>query len=138
MTEFELKIYDIVRRIPAGKVASYGAVARTAGNVRYARAVGNTMHKNPAPYMNLAWQVGFSRGDVGPEESEYPAELELSAVPGLSDFQLVPCHRVVDSQGRMGSNFGLGGPEVQAAMLRAEGVDVKDGRVDLLEYGMEF
>lgn len=34
------KIYDVVRRIPRGKVATYGQVAMLAGNTRWARAVG--------------------------------------------------------------------------------------------------
>ena len=35
--------YDIVRRIPAGKVATYGQVARLAGMPRCARTVGYAM-----------------------------------------------------------------------------------------------
>lgn len=43
------KIYDIVCRIPKGKVATYGTVARMAGNPRWARVVGYALHTNPAP-----------------------------------------------------------------------------------------
>ena len=35
--------YDIVRRIPAGRVATYGQVARLAGMPRCARTVGYAM-----------------------------------------------------------------------------------------------
>lgn len=35
--------YDIVRRIPAGKVATYGQIARLAGMPRCARTVGYAM-----------------------------------------------------------------------------------------------
>ena len=38
-TVFE-RIYDVVRRIPSGKVATYGQIAMLAGNPRWARAVG--------------------------------------------------------------------------------------------------
>ena len=34
------RIYDIIREIPEGKVASYGQVAELAGNRRWARVVG--------------------------------------------------------------------------------------------------
>lgn len=43
------KIYDVVCQIPKGKVATYGAVARMAGNPRWARVVGYALHNNPAP-----------------------------------------------------------------------------------------
>ena len=42
-------IYDVVRRIPHGKVASYGQVAMLAGNPRWARVVGYALHVNPQP-----------------------------------------------------------------------------------------
>lgn len=45
---FEL-IYDVVRRIPRGKVATYGQVAALAGNPRWSRVVGYALHVNPEP-----------------------------------------------------------------------------------------
>lgn len=45
---FEL-IYDVVRRIPRGKVATYGQVAALAGNPRWSRVVGYALHVNPDP-----------------------------------------------------------------------------------------
>ena len=41
------KIYDIVRRIPFGKVSTYGQIARMVGNPRLSRAVGYAMHSAP-------------------------------------------------------------------------------------------
>ena len=38
------KIYDVIRRIPKGKVASYGQIAALAGNRRWARVVGYALH----------------------------------------------------------------------------------------------
>ncbi len=43
------KIYDVVKKIPKGKVASYGQVAFLAGNSRWARVVGYALHRNPDP-----------------------------------------------------------------------------------------
>ena len=48
MTSFE-KIYDVVKKIPCGKVATYGQIARLAGNDRWARVVGYALHANPSP-----------------------------------------------------------------------------------------
>ena len=41
------KIYDVVKRIPRGKVATYGQIARLAGNKRWSRVVGYALHVNP-------------------------------------------------------------------------------------------
>ncbi len=41
------KIYEVVKRIPKGKVATYGQVATLAGNKRWARVVGYALHVNP-------------------------------------------------------------------------------------------
>ena len=96
MSSFE-KIYEIVCQIPAGKVATYGQVARLAGNPRWARVVGYALHANPA-------------------------------------FGKIPCHRVVNKEGRTAPAFAFGGSDVQKAMLEAEGVlFLPDGRVDMAQ-----
>ena len=41
------KIYDTVRKIPFGKVATYGQIARMVGNPRLSRVVGYAMHSAP-------------------------------------------------------------------------------------------
>jgi len=41
------RIYDVVRRIPRGRVATYGQVAALAGLPRQARLVGYAMHAMP-------------------------------------------------------------------------------------------
>lgn len=46
MTSFEKKVYTIVRSIPRGRVATYGIIARAAGNPNAARAIGNALNKN--------------------------------------------------------------------------------------------
>ena len=43
------RIYEAVKRIPKGHVATYGKIAEMAGDHRMARAVGNALHKNPDP-----------------------------------------------------------------------------------------
>jgi methylated-DNA-protein-cysteine methyltransferase-like protein len=52
---------------------------------------------------------------------------------------VVPCHRVVNSQGLLAKNFGAkGGIKTQAARLKKEGVEIKNFRVDLGKYLWEF
>lgn len=48
MSVFE-KIYEQVKKIPRGKVATYGQIAMLAGNPRWARVVGYALHSNPEP-----------------------------------------------------------------------------------------
>lgn len=48
MNSFE-RIYEAVKTIPEGKVATYGQVAFLAGNPRWARVVGYALHVNPDP-----------------------------------------------------------------------------------------
>ncbi len=43
------KIYEVVKSIPKGCVASYGQVAELAGNRHWARVVGYALHVNPEP-----------------------------------------------------------------------------------------
>lgn len=64
-TVFE-RIYDVVRRIPYGKVATYGQVAMIAGNPRWARAVGYALHANPDPEGIPCYRVVNRFGGVAP------------------------------------------------------------------------
>ena len=43
------RIYEAVKRIPYGHVATYAQIAEMAGDRKMARAVGNALHKNPDP-----------------------------------------------------------------------------------------
>jgi len=46
---FTQKVYEIVKKIPKGKVLTYKEVAKRAGNEKASRAVGNILHKNHNP-----------------------------------------------------------------------------------------
>ena len=60
------KIYDVVRRIPRGAVATYGQVAALAGNRRWARVVGYALHVNPNPDEIPCYRVVTKEGNVSP------------------------------------------------------------------------
>lgn len=92
------RIYDAVRRIPKGHVATYGQVAEMAGDRKMARAVGNALHRNPDP-------------------------------------ENIPCFRVVNAKGELAGQFAFGGKDAQEELLQREGVEVKNGKVDLEKYG---
>lgn len=88
--EFQAEIYDVVREIPAGKVVTYGLLARLVHAPQSARRAGRALRDAPA--------------DAG-----------------------LPCHRVVNAQGRLAPCW-----PGQRRLLEAEGVPFRrNGCVDL-------
>lgn len=65
MTFFE-QVYEVVKRIPAGKVATYGQIAALLGNVRRSRAVGYALHVNPDPDGTPCYRVVNREGRLAP------------------------------------------------------------------------
>ncbi len=57
-------IYDVVKQIPYGQVATYGQVAAIAGNKRWARVVGYALHANPDPDNIPCYRVVNKEGRV--------------------------------------------------------------------------
>ena len=89
------KIYEQVKKIPEGKVATYGQIALMAGNPRWSRVVGYALHSNPEP-------------------------------------GVIPCHRVVNKDGKLSKSFAFGGENAQKDMLISEGVIfIDENTVDL-------
>ncbi len=89
-SEFTKRVYEVVRQIPRGRVASYGQVAALAGNPRGARGVGFALHRNPEPGVIPCHRVVFKNGSVctgfafgGPEAQR--ALLAAEGVPFLPD-----------------------------------------------------
>lgn len=92
--KFDKKVWDLMKRIPRGKVTTYKIIGEYLDSKAY-RAVGNACHRNPyAP--------------------------------------IIPCHRVVNSDGRIG---GFGGEtsgnniKKKIQLLRKEGIRVKNGKI---------
>jgi len=65
MTSFKEKVYEIVKKIPKGKVLTYKTVARLAGSPRAYRAVGNALNKNPDLRHIPCHRVIKSDGTIG-------------------------------------------------------------------------
>ena len=61
------RIYEAVKKIPKGKVATYGQVAALAGNPGMCRAVGNALHKNPDPGHVPCYRVVNAKGELSGE-----------------------------------------------------------------------
>ena len=65
MTTFE-KIYNVVKNIPRGKVATYGQIAQLAGNRKWSRVVGYALHNNPYPNEIPCYRVVNRFGSLAP------------------------------------------------------------------------
>ena len=61
------RIYEAVKKIPHGRVATYGQIAELAGDKKMARAVGNALHKNPDPSGIPCYRVVNSKGELAGE-----------------------------------------------------------------------
>lgn len=81
-TDFELKVWKELSKIPYGKVISYKEIAKKVGGYSYVRAVGRANGQNPVPI-------------------------------------IIPCHRVIESNGRIGGYSG--GVEIKEKLLELEG-----------------
>lgn len=62
-----LRIYEAVKKIPKGTVATYGQIATMAGNPKMARAVGNALHHNPDPDSIPCYRVVNGKGELSGE-----------------------------------------------------------------------
>ncbi|MEL7058940.1 MAG: MGMT family protein [Acidobacteriota bacterium] len=103
------RFYTWIRRIPEGRVATYGQIAALAGLPRHAR------------------QVGYALAALRDDRP---------------DHETVPWHRVINARGEVSRRSEPGREGLQEAMLRAEGVElreVQDGppRVPLRHFRWE-
>ena len=65
MNFFE-EVYEVVKAIPEGKVATYGQIARLMGAPRSSRAVGYALHVNPTPIVIPCHRVVNRFGALAP------------------------------------------------------------------------
>jgi methylated-DNA-[protein]-cysteine S-methyltransferase len=82
------EVYNLLLKIPAGKVSTYGDIAKALGYPKAARLVGQILHDNPNPV-------------------------------------IVPCHRVIHSDGRLGGYAY--GSQRKRELLENEGIRFRKG-----------
>lgn len=89
---FDERCWELLKRVPKGKVTTYKEIARALRSKAY-RAVGGAMNRNP-------------------------------------DAPRVPCHRVVNANGKLGG-YALGLSK-KISLLKKEGITITDGKVQNL------
>ena len=124
ISRFQASVYKILKKVPKGKVTTYGAIARKLKNSP--RAVGNALNKNPYGYSMCDFHQGVGRN-------------HRSVIRGdskKSGFFLVPCHRVINSNGNLGGFAS--GTKNKIKLLKKEGIKIEKGKIDLERYGFKF
>jgi AraC family transcriptional regulator, regulatory protein of adaptative response / methylated-DNA-[protein]-cysteine methyltransferase len=64
-SNFQLKVWEALLRIPSGSVVSYRDIAGSLGDPNASRAVGNALAKNPVPVLIPCHRVINSMGEFG-------------------------------------------------------------------------
>jgi AraC family transcriptional regulator of adaptative response/methylated-DNA-[protein]-cysteine methyltransferase len=64
-TEFQLKVWEALLKIPTGKLSTYGKIAKSIGNPNAQRAVGTAIGRNPILYIVPCHRVIAQNGKMG-------------------------------------------------------------------------
>ena len=80
---FNERCYELLRKVPLGRVTTYGEIARALGTRAY-RAVGNAMNKNPYPSKEVAChRVVKSDGSLGGYDGGEDVKIEMLEHEGV-------------------------------------------------------
>ena len=82
---FSEKVWELLLTIPKGKVVTYGQIALALGSVRYSRAVGYALHRNPDGDKYPCYKVVNKEGRLAPAfvfggENEQKRRLEADGI----------------------------------------------------------
>ncbi|MEK6917594.1 MAG: MGMT family protein [Nanoarchaeota archaeon] len=113
-TSFHEKCYSVLRKVPKGKVTTYKEIAKALKTKAY-RAVGTAMNKNPYGYA-ISSEAIRNRPSVIRGDSKR-----------TNGFFLVPCHRVVNSNGNLGGFAS--GTKNKIEMLKKEGIKIENNKI---------
>lgn len=106
---FQEKVYSLCRKVPRGRITTYKEIGKAIGKTgQVYRAVGSALNKNPFGAWKQAGGLSFHRQDC-----------------------MVPCHRVVKSNGSVG---GFAKETKRKIMLlKKEGINIQGNKIIDLE-----
>jgi len=81
VTKFQTSVYEILKKVPKGKVTTYGAIAKKLKNSP--RAVGNALNKNPYAPQIPCHRVINSNGNLGGFASGTKNKIKLLKKEGI-------------------------------------------------------
>ena len=77
-------VYDLLLKIPAGKVSTYGDLAKALGNPSASREIGRILGRNPNPITVPCHRVVMSDGKVGGYAHGSNKKIKLLEEEGIS------------------------------------------------------
>jgi methylated-DNA-[protein]-cysteine S-methyltransferase len=81
-TPFQQRVLDATRRVPPGELVSYGDIARTIGQPKASRAVGQALGHNPIPIVIPCHRIIASDGSLGGYTGGLTIKKKLLALEG--------------------------------------------------------
>jgi len=112
------EVYKLVRKIPEGKVTTYGEIARFLKLKDVRKVEWSCTKLTSSCGLRLRSRRALMRGKANPRIVGFA--LHANKDPD------VPCHRVVNKKGRLAPNFAFDGWREQKRRLDAEKVDFVD------------
>lgn len=100
-TVFVREVYRAVKKIPRGRVSTYGLIALAAGRPKASRAVGNVLRKNPYLPAVPCHRVVRSDGRVGGYAQGGRAKVKLLRRENV----IIRRGRIVDFKKALFNNF---------------------------------
>lgn len=96
VTPFQEKVYTVTKKVPAGKVTTYAAIAHALGHAGY-RAIGQALTRNQNAPQTPCHRVVNSDGTIGGYAFNVPRKVELLEAEGLQvrDGRIVNFEKVV-------------------------------------------
>jgi len=91
LTTFQKKVLELTKKIPKGKIATYGLLAKVLGNRYLSRAVGNALNKNPFPIIIPCHRIIQSNGFIGGFAKGIEAKIKL-----LKDENIIIKNNIID------------------------------------------
>tara|TARA_B100001971_G_C17983077_1_gene428423 strand:- start:399 stop:710 length:312 start_codon:yes stop_codon:yes gene_type:complete len=82
MKTFNERCYELLRKVPKGKITTYKEIAKSLGTKGY-RAVGNAMNKNPYAPKIPCYRVIKSNGEIGGFASGIKNKINLLKKEGI-------------------------------------------------------
>jgi len=110
-TKFQNRVYKLCKKIPKGKISTYKIIAHKLRTKAY-RAVGSALNKNPFG------ALGGGRKSCQRQHC------------------LVPCHRVINSNGFVGGFAS--GTKRKIELLKREGVEIKNNKINTKKHLFKF
>lgn len=103
LTKFHRKVYNLVCKIPKGKVTTYKILAQAIGKPKNWREIGYLLSQNPFPQQVPCYKVVKSNGEIGGYNGGKLLKKKLLQKDGLKIYN----NKIKDFKKHLFRNFSL-------------------------------